>query len=199
MAKVNEHSEKKSPAHNFARHGARLKALRSARGLTLEQLSRMAGVSKAMLSQIEQEKVNPTVAVMLKIAGALRLNIGDLIDSPMQENIFRIIPASDERYTFRSDPLCTIRTLSPLNLEKSIEFYHLKLEAGGELHSEPHFPGTEEFLHLTRGRLGITSGDQTAEIKKGDSIHYRVDIPHTLRNTGKGPAEAYMIVRYRSE
>ena len=199
MVKVNKHSEKKSSSRNVARHGGRLKALRSARGLTLEQLSRMAGVSKAMLSQIEQDKVNPTVAVMLKIAAALQLNISDLIDSPAAENIFRIIPASDERYTFRSDPLCTIRTLSPLSLEKSIEFYHLKLEAGGELRSEPHFPGTEEFLHLTRGRLEITSGDQTAEIKKGDLIHYRVDIPHRLRNTGKGPAEAYMIVRYRGE
>ncbi len=198
MAKVNKHSEKKSLPQNVARHGARLKSLRSARNLTLQQLSQMAGVSKAMLSQIEQDKVNPTVAVMLKIGAALQLNISDLIDSP-QENIFRIIPASDERYTFRSDPLCTVRTLSPLSLEKSIEFYHLKLEAGGELRSEPHFPGTEEFLHLTRGRMGITSGGQTSEIKKGDSIHYRVDLPHTLRNTGKGPAEAYMIVRYRGE
>ncbi len=167
--------------------------------MTLEQLSRMAGVSKAMLSQIEQGKVNPTVAVMLKIAGALQLNIGELIDTPVRENIFRIIPASDERYTFRSDPLCTIRTLSPLSLEKSIEFYHLKLEAGGEIASESHFPGTEEFLHITRGRMTVSSGDQTAKISKGDSIHYRVDIPHTLINTGKGPAEAYMIVRYRSE
>lgn len=199
MAKVNKHSGKNPSPRHVARHGSRLKTLRSARSLTLDQLSRMAGVSKAMLSQIEQDKVNPTVAVMLKIAGAFQLNISDLIDSPRQENIFRIIPASDERYTFRSDPLCTIRTLSPLSLEKSIEFYHLKLEAGGELRSEPHFPGTEEFLHLTRGRLGITTGNQAAEIKKGDSIHYRVDIPHTLRNTGQGPAEAYMIVRYRSE
>ncbi len=195
MAKVNKHSEKKSPA----RHGGRLKSLRLARGLTLEQLSRMAGVSKAMLSQIEQDKVNPTVAVMLKIARAMQLNISDLIDSPSRENIFRIIPASDDHYTFRSDPLCTIRTLSPLSLEKSIEFYHLKLEAGGELQSEPHFPGTEEFLHITRGQMSVASGDQTAEIKKGDSIHYRVDISHTLRNTARGPAEAYMIVRYRGE
>ena len=199
MAEVNKHSEKKSLPGNIARHGGRLKALRSSRSLTLEQLSQMAGVSKAMLSQIEQDKVNPTVAVMLKIAAALQLNIGDLIDSPIQGNIFRIIPASDERYTFRSDTLCTIRTLSPLSLEKNIEFYHIKLEAGGELHSEPHFPGTEEFLHLTKGRMSIKSGDQASELKKGDSIHYRVDVPHTIRNTGKGPAEAYLIVRYRGE
>ena len=199
MARVNKQSEKNFPDDSCVYHGIKLKALRTARGLTLTQLSKLAGVSKAMLSQIEQNKVNPTVAVMLKIANALRIGIGELIESPGAPSIFRVIPSSDKTYDFRSDEHCTIRTLSPLSLEKDIEFYQLKLEPGGMLSSEPHYPGTEEFLHLTRGKLEVTSGEQTVEIKKGDSIHYRADLPHCLRNTGKGPVEAYMIVRYRSE
>ena len=47
--------------------GATLQKLRLARGLTLDDLSRAAGVSKSMLSQIEREKTNPTIAVAWRL------------------------------------------------------------------------------------------------------------------------------------
>lgn len=195
MDKVNENPE----AARRGPFGGRLRAVRTARHLTLEQLSGMAGVSKAMLSQIEQDKVNPTVAVMLKIAEALELSIGDLVDTPNRGNIVRIIPASDGRYTFRADPNCTIRTLSPMNMEKNIEFYRVTLNQHAELAAEAHFPGTEEFLYIDKGRVTVASGGESAEIGKGDSIHYRADVSHVIANTGRGKVEAYMIVHYRKE
>ena len=195
---------KKKPDAQFTGHppfhlGSRLRVLRKGRKLTQDQLSRMAGVSKAMLSQIEQDKVNPTVAVVLKVAGALQVTVGELVDVAARQDILRTIYSREKAYTFRSDHQCTIRTLSPLSLEKAIEFYRLTLEPGGELVSEPHFPGTEEMLHVAKGRLAVTSGDETGQVGKGDSIHYRADLPHALRNVGKGRAEVYMIVRYREE
>ena len=51
--------------------GATLQRMRLERGLTLEDLSRTAGVSKSMLSQIEREKANPTIAVAWRLANAL--------------------------------------------------------------------------------------------------------------------------------
>jgi transcriptional regulator with XRE-family HTH domain len=176
--------------------GSQLRTYRSARGLTLEQLSQAAGVSIAMLSQIEQGKINPTVAIMLKISDALDVGVAELIDDSAPRNILRLIPANDEHYTFRKDNLCEIRTLSPLNLEKNIEFYRLLLEVKGELNSESHFLGTEEFLYAAKGRFAVTSGGESASLSRGDSIHYRADIPHSIQNVGKGQAEAFLIVRY---
>jgi len=199
MGKVNENRRKAPRRAHPSPFGGRLRAARTARHLTLGQLSELAGVSKAMLSQIEQDKVNPTVAVMLKIAGALQVRIDELIDSPSRSNIVRIIPSSDERYTFLADPKCTIRTLSPLNLEKNIEFYKVTLEQGAELASEPHFPGTEEFLYVDRGKVRVTTGPQEAEVGRGDSIHYRADVAHRITNVGKSRVEAYMIARYRRD
>ena len=199
MAKVNENPAGGPGRGHHSPFGGRLRALRTARRLTLDELSHMAGVSKAMLSQIEQDKVNPTVAVMLKIATALEVSIGDFVDAPARSNIVRIIPASDERYTFLAEPKCTIRTLSPMNMEKNIEFYRVTLEQGAELSSEPHFPGTEEFLYIDKGRVTVATGEQKAEIRKGDSIHYRADVPHTITNIGRGRVEAYMIVHYRQD
>ena len=58
--------------------GATLQRLRLARGLTLEDLSRIAGVSKSMLSQIEREKANPTIAITWRLANALGVQIGGI-------------------------------------------------------------------------------------------------------------------------
>jgi len=176
---------------------AQLKAIRTVRNLTLDQLSRLAGVSKAMLSQIEQDKVNPTVATMIKIADALQVNLTELIHTQQRASILRIIPAADEHYTFRKDEHCVIRTLSPLNLEKNIELYQITLEAGGVLASEPHSPGTQEFLFLAKGKLAVSSGTETAQIDKGDSIHYRADLPHAIKNLTKSQALAYLTVQYK--
>jgi len=196
MGKVNENPETSRKGSRLGSLGTRLRELRTARDLTLEQLSAMAAVSKAMLSQIEQGKVNPTVAVMLKIAGALELGISDLIDTPTRRHIIRVIPASDDSYTFLATGDCTIRTLSPLNMEKNIEFYRLSLEHGAELASEPHFPGTEEFLYVNKGRARVSIGEQAADLGRGDAIHYRADAPHCIANVGRGKVEAYMIVHY---
>lgn len=179
--------------------GGRLKARRNARKLSLEQLAGMSGVSKAMLSQIEQNKVNPTLMVILKITNALQITLEDLVGAPHRDNILRVIRADDTHYTYRADEQTTLRTLSPISLEKSIEFYRILLETNGELASEAHFPGTEEFLYLARGKLQVTSGSQTDILNKDDSIHYRADVTHVLKNIGKGPLEAYLVVWYKSE
>lgn len=199
MKKDNRQPEKieKNPATSFSHLGKRLKSVRVAKKLTLDRLSDVAGVSKAMLSQIERDKVNPTVAVMLKIAGAMNVSIGDLLEAPKPENILRVIRESEKGYTYRSDPCCTIRTLTPLTLEKAVEFYSLSFEEGGELISEPHFPGTEEVLYVTKGRIRITSGEQSEELHKGDSAYYRADVHHAIQNVGKHQAEGFLIVRYR--
>lgn len=181
----------------LAELGQQLRRLRKGRDLTLDQLSIMAGVSKAMLSQIEQNKINPTVAIILKIADALGVSLGELIEDTQRRFLLQMIHASEEHYTFRKDEACEIRTLSPLSLEKSIEFYRIRLAEGGALRSEAHYAGTEEVLYVAKGKMVVCSGDQSVDVPKGDSIHYRADVPHSLSNAGKSAAEAFLIVRYR--
>jgi transcriptional regulator with XRE-family HTH domain len=197
MTRSREIRGKEKAAARRRNLGRRLRVLRTRNKLTLDRLSRLAGVSKAMLSQIEQNQVNPTVVVMLKIADALQANLSELVEAEEPGNIFRIISREDGHYTFRKDRRVTIRTLSPLTLEKNIEFYRITLEKGGELKSEAHYPGVEEILYVASGRLTVTSGHQTVEIGQGDSIHYRADVHHALSNRGPGPVELYVIARYK--
>ena len=76
--------------------GATLQRLRLARGLTLEDLSRIAGVSKSMLSQIEREKANPTIAITWRLANALGVQIGELLASETRDvETIRVLDAHE--------------------------------------------------------------------------------------------------------
>ena len=174
-----------------------LRKLRRARNLSLESLGAIAGVSRSMLSQIEREKANPTLAVTLRIARAFGLTLGELIEMPGAASAVTVIRANDHTYHYRSDKDCRIRTLSPLNLEKDVEFYEVRLQPGGALRSSPHFEGTREFLTLQKGRLRIESANDTEELHPGDSASYRADVSHALINAGKTEAIVFLIVIYR--
>jgi transcriptional regulator with XRE-family HTH domain len=163
----------------------------------LESLASASGVSRSMLSQIEREQANPTLAVTLRIARAFGLSLGELIEMPGAASAVTVIRADDHTYHYRSDKDCRIRTLTPLNLEKDVEFYEVLLQPGGALRSAPHFEGTREFLTLQKGRLRIESANDAEELNSGDSASYRADVPHALINAGKTEAIVFLIVVYR--
>jgi transcriptional regulator with XRE-family HTH domain len=186
------------PADAISRHlGGRLKHLRSARGWSLEALANASGVSRSMLSQIEREQANPTLAVTLRIARAFGLTLGELLEMPGAASAVTVIRADDHTYHYRSDKDCRIRTLSPLNLEKDVEFYEVRLQTGGALRSSPHFEGTREFLTIQKGRIRIESGADAEELNPGDAASYRADVPHAIINAGKTEAVVFLIVIYR--
>jgi transcriptional regulator with XRE-family HTH domain len=186
------------PADAITRHlGSRVKQLRADRGWSLEALAAASGVSRSMLSQIEREQANPTLAVTLRIARAFGMALGDLLQMPDATSSVNVIRANDRAYHYRSDKDCQIRTLSPLNLEKDVEFYEIPLQAGGALRSAPHFEGTREFLTVQKGRIRVESAGDSEELNPGDSSSYRADVPHAIINSGKGAATVFLIVIYR--
>src|SRR3989344_6985019 len=132
--------------------GSIIKAERLRQHLSLDDLTRMSGVSKGMLSQIEQGKTNPTVAVLYKIATGLHVELIRLLPTPSSmPRVWRMIRANDEHYVFLKNENCRIRTLSPLDLEKQIEFYEITFAPKGKLKSEAHYQGTEEILTVAKG------------------------------------------------
>lgn len=177
--------------------GARVKQLRAERDWSLEALAAASGVSRSMLSQIEREQANPTLAVTQRIARAFSMSLGDLVETPGVTSSVTVIRADDRAYHYRSDKHCRIRTLSPLNLEKDVEFYEVQLQAGGALRSAPHFAGTREFLTVESGQVRVESGGDAEDLAPGDSASYRADVPHAILNTGKTVATIFLVDIYR--
>jgi transcriptional regulator with XRE-family HTH domain len=174
----------------------RVKAMRKHKGWTLEQLAAISGVSRSMLSQIERGTANPTLGVAWRIAQAFQMTLGQLVDAPQTTQRIDVIRADDETHLFREDDDCRIRTLSPLHLEKDVEFYELILRPGGALVSSPHFEGTREFLTIEKGTVRLTSAGESRDLKKGDSAHYPADVPHKIENIGRSEAVAFLVDIY---
>ncbi|MGE5609033.1 MAG: helix-turn-helix domain-containing protein [Bacillota bacterium] len=175
---------------------SRVRDLRKKKQWTLEELSAACGVSRSMLSQIERGQANPTLAVTYRIAQAFGMSMGELLELPSATHRVDVIRADDRAYHFRSDRYCRIRTLSPLHLEKSVEFYEIVLRPGGALRSSPHFEGARELLTVQSGTVRVMASDDSAELKPGDSAHYPADVQHAIENTGSEDAVLFLVVTY---
>ncbi|MBB3120007.1 XRE family transcriptional regulator [Massilia sp. MB5] len=178
--------------------GAALQRLRLARGLTLEDLSRIAGVSKSMLSQIEREKANPTIAITWRLANALGVAIGELL-ADVEKNVetIRVLDAHETPTLPGAHAGYILRILGPMELAGKYEWYELTLAPGGELASQAHDPGTHEHLTLLHGSMELEVGSAKKKIKLGSTARYPADQQHAIRNLGKTEAKALLVVIHR--
>lgn len=178
--------------------GAALQRLRLARGLTLEDLSRIAGVSKSMLSQIEREKANPTIAITWRLANALGVQIGELLSTAAREmETIRVVEAHETPTLPGLHAGYVLRILGPLELASKYEWYELTLSPGGELASQGHDPGAQEHLTLLHGSVELEVGASKKKVKLGATARYPADQQHVIRNVGKTEAKALMVVIHR--
>jgi transcriptional regulator with XRE-family HTH domain len=186
-------------AERIARRlGERIRELRRKKGMTLEGLSSACGVSRSMLSQIERQEANPTLAVTWRIAEAFGMSLDELIQAPAAGSVFHVLRRSDPTYHYRSDSRCTIRTLSPLHLEKEVEIYEVTIRPGGELRSRPHYRNTEEFLTVEEGKARVEARGESVEVATGDSVHYPADVDHAIVNAGPGRLRLHLVVKYQA-
>lgn len=178
--------------------GASLQKLRLQRGLTLEDLSRAAGVSKSMLSQIEREKANPTIAVAWRLANALGVGIGELLAGEARETeAIHILEPHETPTLPGSHAGYVLRILGPMELAGKYEWYELTLAPDGALVSNPHDPGTTEYLTLLHGAVEVEVDGIKKKLKAGGSARYLADRNHAIRNTGKTEAKGLLVVTHR--
>ena len=178
------------------RVGDTLAALRQRQSLSLDELSRKAGVSKSMLSQIERAQANPTVAVVWRLSNALGVPMGDLLGGTPApaEPAIAVVPVHGAPSLRSPDGRCELRILGPIELAGQFEWYALSVQAGGALESQAHELGTREHLTVLSGTIEVTAGDEKQRLKHGETARYAVDRPHAIRNVGKTPASAWLVV-----
>lgn len=177
--------------------GHALQALRQGRKLSLDDLSRRAGVSKSMLSQVERNLANPTVAVLWRLANALGVSLADFLvqggTGPQAPAITVVQPHAIP--ALRSpDGRCELRILGPVELAGRFEWYELSIEPGGELASEPHQAGTQEHLTVQSGALTVRAGGEEKRLRHGETARYGADVAHAIANPGKCVATALLVV-----
>lgn len=178
--------------------GENLYRERKRQQLSMAELAAASGISKAMLSQIEADKVNPTIATLWKIAHALHVDLESLISGGNKRKkrfeVIRkemIVSLATDRAGTRFD------VLSPTSMAEDLELYRMTMEPGCLHSSQPHAKGTEEYVNVLDGRVRITAGESSAVLEKGDFLIVQTDVEHAIENLSDSRAELFMVVRFR--
>ena len=177
------------------RVGATLQRLRLGRKMTLEQLSRAAGVSKSMLSEIERDRANPTIAVAWRLANALGLELNQLFAPGQREReTVRVLGRHEMPSLTANDERHVLKILGPMELAGRFEWYDLAHTVGGALRSEGHDPGTMEHLTVLGGTMEVTVGETTRRVRSGETARYPADRVHTIANPAGAAAHGLLVV-----
>jgi len=172
----------------------RLKEERAAKGLSLDALAKLSGVSRSMLSQIERGDSSPTVATLWNLTRALQVDFAGLLDdNGTESNIREILRARQTPTIEIRGEGCRIRILSPPDQAGRVEVYEIWFAEDGALVSDPHRQGCVEHLTVLEGTLHVTAGEDAAELSRDDTLRYCADCNHAIRAVG-GPARALLIV-----
>jgi transcriptional regulator with XRE-family HTH domain len=178
--------------------GSNLRRLRTRRGLSLERLAQISGVSRAMLGQIELGQSAPTINVLWKIARALEVTFSALISARTQSGAL-VLRSSESKLLTSKDRSFSSRALFPFDEPRRVEFYELRLTSGSVEDADAHPPGTTENLVVTAGTLEIDVAGDTHRLEAGDSILFEADTPHAYRNPGKVELVMYLVMTYAEE
>jgi transcriptional regulator with XRE-family HTH domain len=175
--------------------GENLRRQRVRRGLSLEKLADVSGVSRSMLGQIELGQSAPTIKTLWRIAGALKLPFSALIsDGPRRGT--RLLPASAAKTLTSQDGSFSSRALSSAEDERKVEFYELRLAPHSTEHAEAHAPGTRENLFVAAGALELKLRDEHHRLSVGDAVVFEADVPHIYANPGATATVMYLVMTY---
>ncbi len=170
-----------------------VRRLRTAQGLTLDALAGRAEVSRGMLIQIEQRRVNPSLATLVRIADALDVGLQELVDLGGDRRM-RLVGSDEQVILWHSKGGGTGRLIVGSDGREHVEAWDWTLLPGDNHPAEAHPVGAREILYVLDGQLTVTAGDEEATAAPGEAVVFSAAIDHAYRNEGRETARALMVV-----
>jgi transcriptional regulator with XRE-family HTH domain len=161
-----------------------LRREREAANLSVSELARRAGISKATVSQLESGSGNPSVETLWALGVALGVPFAVLVDQ--QANAPTLIRADGHNGvpSAAAPYIATLLSASPPGARRDIYLIHA--EPGEARRSDPHHPGTIEHMILIAGQAMIGPADEPVLLDPGDYLTYAGDAPHVFEATAPG-------------
>ncbi len=175
--------------------GKKIKKIRAERKLSLDGLSKLTKVSKAMLGQIERGTSSPTVSTLWKIASGLGVSFSSFVEE--EAPTFSKVRVDDVEPLLEDEGRYLVHTLFPTDPNRNIEAYAITLEPGCSYTSPAHGAGVEEYLFIHKGDLNVSIEDSTHSLKAKEAFRFSADHPHTYENMSDETCELFMIIYYR--
>jgi transcriptional regulator with XRE-family HTH domain len=177
------------------RFGEILRNIREKRQMTMKEVASAAGLSESLISQIETNKVSPSLDTLLHLADILGIDPEYLFRGLKKDPGVTIVRCADRKTL--TQPGLAFHQLSSIkdsSTEHAVEAYLLEIEPGAQ-------KGSEEYGHIGR-ELGVILegngvfhyGNSDYELDTGDTVSFASDVPHVMRNTGKKKLKAVWII-----
>ncbi len=173
--------------------GKTVQRLRKAYNLSLSELSDQSGVAKSIISQIERNETNPTLSTIWRLAQALDVSIERFMQSSEEEPFIEKSARADTPMLVSDDGKCRLAIIGWIKTVEWLQWYDFHAEPGGVLESDPHQRGSIECLSVIDGELEVEVAGITEIARAGETLRYRCDRPHVIRNRSEAPAHATMV------
>ncbi|AOJ42447.1 XRE family transcriptional regulator [Burkholderia lata] len=170
----------------------RIKTYRKERKLSLDELSRRAGVSKGMLVEIEKCAANPSIAILCRISAALGVSVADIVNVASAPTM-RLITGEDIPTLWSGPKGGSARLLAGTSGPNMIELWCWELEPGEQFESPGHPQGTLELFHVEQGTLTVRVDDAELRVPAGCSAVARTEPRHCYAN-GEGTKLKFTMV-----
>jgi transcriptional regulator with XRE-family HTH domain len=168
--------------------GARVRALRDARGISLGDLAAQAGIGKGTLSELETGRRNPTIETLFAITTALGV--------PLSAALPAVETQAAGAVTVSGAAIEALLVDRFVDVSATTELYRVTVAAGRSQDSAPHAPGVTEHWIVYAGVLELGPVGAPVRIGPAESTSFTGDVPHRYRVHGDADVAATLVVRY---
>ena len=172
--------------------GAKLRALRLEKKMTLHDVAEETGYSKALISRIESDSVSPSLTSLIKITAALQFSLHQLF-AAIEGSRVSVVKKNERESRTLTGQKIRVDNLCQAGAGKKMEALIKTFNAGaaGETRQGP--AGAEQWWHVLKGKLELTVSGEVFELGTGDSIYLSSSLPYKYRNAAAGKASALTV------
>lgn len=174
--------------------GTLLKEIRTKRQLSLDDVSKLTGVSKPMLGQIERGQSSPTINTLWKISTGLKIPLSSFCKH--QEAEYTVVGLEDNSYITEEDGRMRAYSLFPYDPVRNVEIFYIEFDSGVRHSSEKHSVGVEEYIFVVEGSLEIVIDSKKVRLTEKQSIRFQADVPHAYNNISDKRCHVYNMIFY---
>lgn len=171
--------------------GPKVRHLRKQWNLSLQQLADRSDVSTAAIHKVEQGAMVPTITTLLKLAAALEQPVSYFVEEDQEPPLYAVFtPATERRSIYTPHEGLSLGGISGPYGQYFVATAIAEVEPGADSGESPLRHAGEELIHMLSGRLDVDVGDQSFQLRRGDTIHFRTDQEHRWRNPYRHKARA---------
>lgn len=160
---------------------SRIKKHRKRLKLSLDALSKRAGISKGMLVEVEKGAANPSISTLCKLSAALGISVADIVNVASSPTI-NVIKKEDIPTLWTGEHGGSAKFLAGTSGPDMIELWRWDMKPSEIFESSGHSQGTFELFHVESGILTLNIDGQTIELLEGQSAIARTDVSHAYSN-----------------